>query len=196
VDSWDLKANCRGLGPELFFPESGTAAEARGVSAELAVTSAVEAKRICADCSVIIPCLDWAVRHDEQGIWGGVGPDRRSLLRAALNSGNALAYHVALMEVLAELGRQVRGHEDEREVTPEGSCGRCGARRRAGRLPVDGNGPGARCGLAATYNRGCRCDPCVEAKSEWQKRQKAKRRKAKAKDPFGEAFRRERGKRI
>lgn len=160
----------------MFFQETGTGAEA---------------KEICADCPVIISCLDWAVRHGEQGIWGGVGPERRTLLRAALSTGNALAYHTSLMEVLQDLGRQLRGHEDERPEVPEGACGRCGARRRAGRLPADRNGPGARCGLAATYNKGCRCDPCVEAKSAWQKAQKQKR-KRRGRGSFAEAYARER----
>jgi hypothetical protein len=149
------------LGPEWFYQDSGTGSEA---------------KEVCADCPVIVPCLDWAVRNGEQGIWGGVGPERRTLVRAALDTGNALAYHQALMEVVAELGRQLRGHEDERPELEPGTCGRCGCPRRGGRLPADRNGPGASCGLAATYNKGCRCDSCVDAKARWQKEAKARRK--------------------
>lgn len=38
------------------------------------------AKRICGECPVKQTCLDWAVRHEQYGIWGGVGPRQREYL--------------------------------------------------------------------------------------------------------------------
>lgn len=38
------------------------------------------AKKICGECSVQTECLEWACRHEQYGIWGGVGPRQRELL--------------------------------------------------------------------------------------------------------------------
>lgn len=145
----------------------------------------LEAKRVCVECPIQLECLDWAVRRGErEGIWGGAGADRRRFVEVALATGSALEYHRALAAVQEELVRVVAGIDD-REPQPEGVCERCGARRRGGVLPFDRNGPGARCGLPGTYNKGCRCDPCVEAKAGWQAEAKARRAAADA-SPRGE----------
>ena len=66
---WMASAACRGAPLALFFRDRGAAAD--------------EAKQICAACSVRPECLDFAARHDEQGVWGGASPgDRRGLRRA------------------------------------------------------------------------------------------------------------------
>lgn len=35
------------------------------------------AKQICEGCVVKSDCLDWAVQHEQFGIWGGIGPRQR-----------------------------------------------------------------------------------------------------------------------
>lgn len=150
---WRQYANCKGLG-HLFFPLSGPGEDSQGT----------EAKRVCAECQVITPCLDYAVRTAQEfGIWGGVGKDRRDAVRRVWLSGNALAYHQALAGEINELARLVHGH-DERPYTPARSCERCGDPIAAGRHPVDRNYSGATCGKASTYNKGCRCARCRHAK--------------------------------
>lgn len=36
---------------------------------------------VCIDCPVIEECLDWAYKHNEQGIWGGFGENERARAR-------------------------------------------------------------------------------------------------------------------
>jgi WhiB family redox-sensing transcriptional regulator len=70
-ERWRERARCRGLGYELFFPESEEAPEAE------------EAKAICAECEVAAQCLAYAVAaKEEYGIWGGMtARERRSARR-------------------------------------------------------------------------------------------------------------------
>jgi WhiB family redox-sensing transcriptional regulator len=75
---WEDDAACRGADASLFFApnyfETREQKEAREV----------QAKRICADCPVREPCLEYALRtRDPHGIWGGLNElERRRLLRS------------------------------------------------------------------------------------------------------------------
>jgi WhiB family redox-sensing transcriptional regulator len=66
--SWQRKANCLGVDPDLFFPE-------RGVSTR-------EAKEVCRGCTVRQECLDFAIANGEKfGIWGGLSERERRRIR-------------------------------------------------------------------------------------------------------------------
>ncbi len=57
--SWQDRANCLNVGPELFSPERGSSAKA--------------AKGVCNACEVRMDCLEYALRNGEKnGIWGVV----------------------------------------------------------------------------------------------------------------------------
>lgn len=60
-------AACRGLDPELFYAESGAAI--------------VRAKSLCGQCEVRERCLEWAIRREEFGVWGGTTARERAALR-------------------------------------------------------------------------------------------------------------------
>jgi len=64
---WRYRAACRGADLEVFFPGRGESAD--------------PARRICAECPVREPCLDYALSHSiVHGIWGGLSErDRRPL---------------------------------------------------------------------------------------------------------------------
>jgi len=65
---WQRWAACRGVDPELFFPERGEQTRS--------------AKRICAACLVRVDCLEFALANTEKfGIWGGKSERERRLLR-------------------------------------------------------------------------------------------------------------------
>lgn len=68
---WADEAKCLNADPDVFFPEKGG--------------STREAKRICAECTVRVECLEYALEHDERfGIWGGMSErERRKLKRLA-----------------------------------------------------------------------------------------------------------------
>ncbi|MHB1762637.1 MAG: WhiB family transcriptional regulator [Acidimicrobiales bacterium] len=71
--SWADQGRCRGLDPDMFFPEAGV------LSATIAA-----AKAVCAECPVRSECLAWALRHEKFGIWGGTSAKERRALRRQL----------------------------------------------------------------------------------------------------------------
>lgn len=78
MTGWQRLASCRGEDSVFFFAPSYF--EKRG---EKLAREAV-AKRICASCPVIEPCLDFALATREaHGVWGGLNEtERRAILKA------------------------------------------------------------------------------------------------------------------
>lgn len=71
---FSFEANCRGMDPGIFFPHKKETDRKRLVS---------EAKKICADCSGRLACLEYALENNEvYGIWGGKDfKERKAILR-------------------------------------------------------------------------------------------------------------------
>ena len=68
--SWQDRANCMGVDPDLFFPERGA--------------STREAKEVCRGCGVRLDRLEYALDNAEKfGIWGGMSERERRRLRRA-----------------------------------------------------------------------------------------------------------------
>jgi WhiB family redox-sensing transcriptional regulator len=66
--SWSTRAKCRGVDPDLFFPERGESTD--------------PAKAVCMACPVQGPCLEHALTQPEKfGIWGGLSERERRRLR-------------------------------------------------------------------------------------------------------------------
>lgn len=159
IHQWALSAACLDTETNVFFPETYDA------------QSMAEARAVCLGCDVITECIDYSVRAREtKGIWGGLGWDRRRHLRSILAEEDAAAYVAAVRRE----EQRLRGEKPSE--SPETVCDRCGSRVRPGRRPIDRNRSGATCGKAATFNRGCRCDRCVEAKAAAQKLEPRRRR--------------------
>lgn len=61
--------NCAHQSPSLFFPSDGVGVEV--------------ARRVCADCPVKEPCLEYALAHRiDHGVWGGCSErERRRILK-------------------------------------------------------------------------------------------------------------------
>lgn len=67
--SWREHAACKGVDPELFYPERGS----QGWK---------EAKAICRACPVRIACLEYAiVTAERHGVWGGLTELERKRVR-------------------------------------------------------------------------------------------------------------------
>jgi WhiB family redox-sensing transcriptional regulator len=65
---WQDGGNCRGLDPDLFYPERGA--------------STREAKAVCRGCDVREDCLEYALANGEKfGIWGGLSERERRRIR-------------------------------------------------------------------------------------------------------------------
>lgn len=60
--------------PDSFFPRNGSAIEA------------ITARRLCAGCPFTTPCLVWAVRRCEQGVWAGTTEQERKAIRRELRA--------------------------------------------------------------------------------------------------------------
>lgn len=69
AERWRAKAACAAMDTALFFPDLATV--------EGAAAAKVAAK-VCADCPVRVPCLEFALlTAQEDGVWGGLGEDER-----------------------------------------------------------------------------------------------------------------------
>jgi WhiB family redox-sensing transcriptional regulator len=66
---WMAKGKCREIPPGAFFPSDGVGVDT--------------ARKICADCPVKAPCLEYALFHRiDHGVWGGSSErERRRILR-------------------------------------------------------------------------------------------------------------------
>lgn len=71
---WMAEAACRGVDPELFYPEEG---------AQACTTKQVqEALAVCRRCPVTFDCLKWAFETgDKYAILGGKTPNQRTRIR-------------------------------------------------------------------------------------------------------------------
>jgi Transcription factor WhiB len=69
--AWQARASCRGIDPDLFFPERGQSTDA--------------AKAICAGRDVRSQCLETALTNgDRHGVWDGLSERGRRQLRRAV----------------------------------------------------------------------------------------------------------------
>ena len=66
---WMGQGRCRDLDPAVFFPSDGIGVQA--------------AQRICSECPVKGPCLEYALDNRvDHGVWGGTSErERRRILR-------------------------------------------------------------------------------------------------------------------
>lgn len=69
---------CSQTDPELFFPQEGVDSVGRNISKYINLSAA---KKICDGCPLKLPCLEYALRNVEIGIWGGTTEEQRKLMR-------------------------------------------------------------------------------------------------------------------
>ncbi len=69
VSGWMAQGLCRDYPPAVFFPSDGVGVD--------------RARRICAECDVKGPCLEYALQQRiDHGVWGGTSErERRRILR-------------------------------------------------------------------------------------------------------------------
>jgi hypothetical protein len=65
---------CYGMDPDLFTGYDGESTADR-------IFREADAKSVCGGCELMTACLDWAMDHDERGVWGGTSDDDRRTLR-------------------------------------------------------------------------------------------------------------------
>jgi WhiB family redox-sensing transcriptional regulator len=69
ANGWFAKAACKGL-TSVFFPPSAERPQARERREALA-------RAVCASCSVLGECREYARENHEYGFWGGESEDER-----------------------------------------------------------------------------------------------------------------------
>jgi WhiB family transcriptional regulator, redox-sensing transcriptional regulator len=74
---------CKGQDVNKWFPLLG--AEFTREEIKQAQRDAQEAKSICFKCPMVEPCLEYALRHEPLGIWGGKSEAERAFIRAERN---------------------------------------------------------------------------------------------------------------
>lgn len=62
---------CTELAPEVYFPENYAPKETAALA------------KICAGCTIFEDCFDWAMKHEDYGIWAGTTPMDRERYREA-----------------------------------------------------------------------------------------------------------------
>jgi WhiB family redox-sensing transcriptional regulator len=67
--AWMARGNCREYSPSVFFPSDGVGVD--------------KARKICATCPVLSPCLEYALENRiDHGVWGGTSErERRRILK-------------------------------------------------------------------------------------------------------------------
>jgi WhiB family redox-sensing transcriptional regulator len=68
--TWTSNAACRGQN-ELFFAPAGERPETR-------LVREAKARAVCATCTVLTPCREWARENREYGFWGGESEEERA----------------------------------------------------------------------------------------------------------------------
>ena len=72
-NGWRNQAQCMGTDPDLFFPLGGSGEP---------LAQAEAAKRVCDQCAVRVPCLQYALETNQAtGVWGGTNEDERRAIR-------------------------------------------------------------------------------------------------------------------
>ena len=115
---WQVHAACRGVDPELFFPETPTGSRdpSSEVAEPLVAAQVAAAKAVCRRCPVRVRCLAEALERLPHGIAGGLTAGERRRVRASrgLGTGSRPRWRVLLdagsppAEVARECGVSVR----------------------------------------------------------------------------------------
>jgi WhiB family redox-sensing transcriptional regulator len=75
---WQARASCAGSSPDLWFPDM----MADGGTQRAASDLYEEARKVCAGCEVRYECLEWGMSDVDFGLYGGLSPKERRLLKA------------------------------------------------------------------------------------------------------------------
>lgn len=97
---WQDHGACKGL-TDVMFPADGQSVE--------------PAKRVCATCDVVEPCLEFALENNERhGVWGGLSVNERwQLRRARAEERAAVVLEAKRSSCGTRYGRQVHRERGE-----------------------------------------------------------------------------------
>lgn len=80
-EEWRLKAACKGVPVEEFYPDSNTPDDLRALR---------QIQKTCNTCCVRMDCLDYSqMLKEKYGVWGGVTRSSRQRIRSEANTTKA-----------------------------------------------------------------------------------------------------------
>lgn len=83
---FDGKQVCLTSDPDIFFPTLHEDPDNPKEGDQARYVKAVNAaKRLCKECPHALPCLEYSLQHDVEGIWGATTKNERKKLRKELN---------------------------------------------------------------------------------------------------------------
>jgi len=84
--NYDGTQNCARMGVDVFFQDydsSKTIQEVRDL------------KEFCSTCNIVAECMEYAIKHERYGFWGGTTPYERRTIRSKRNIRLQLPEHGA-----------------------------------------------------------------------------------------------------
>lgn len=75
--AWYVQARCRGVDTRVFYCDP----EEVGQSGYASNRAVERAKEFCAECPVVLECLNYALDNEKFGVWGGMSERERKTLR-------------------------------------------------------------------------------------------------------------------
>jgi hypothetical protein len=70
--AFDGTQQCASIGTSLFYPDNPS---------NVTVMEKQIIHQTCYSCRIQSQCLEWGLRHEEYGYWGGLSPNQRRELR-------------------------------------------------------------------------------------------------------------------
>jgi hypothetical protein len=75
---WEFtETPCSQVGYETFFSKDYDDPKSGGTTDK----SFRDAKKICFDCPFRVACADWGINYEIHGVWGGLTPKEREVIR-------------------------------------------------------------------------------------------------------------------
>ena len=77
---WEFeRPPCREMGTDVFYADQSSGATVKYGFRQIATV-----KKVCDSCPFQKDCLDWGLKHESFGIWGGATEYERSMMRKRL----------------------------------------------------------------------------------------------------------------
>jgi hypothetical protein len=67
------------MGTDVFYADQSV-----GATIKYGLTQLATVKKVCGSCPFQKDCLDWGIKHEAFGIWGGATEYERSMIRKKL----------------------------------------------------------------------------------------------------------------
>ena len=74
--NYDGTQNCARMGVDVFYQDYDNKNTAQEVA---------DLKEFCSTCNILVECMEYAIKHERYGFWGGTTPYERRMIRSRRN---------------------------------------------------------------------------------------------------------------